>query len=93
MKTSDKTTIIVLCGILFSLGFFTPQLADAKEFYPSTTFRLDEPPTFCTSTVPNSMPYSSDWIEQVKTSPHHEWLNSLYEFGFIENNYLKGGPM
>ena len=37
--------------------------------------------------------FSNYWIEQVKISPHHEWLNSLYEFGFIENNYLKGGPM
>ena len=37
--------------------------------------------------------FSNYWIEQVKISPHHEWLNSLYEFEFIENNYLKGGLM
>ena len=78
MKTNNKITIVVLCGILFSLGIFTPQLADAKEFYPSTTFRLNEPPTFCTSTVPNSMPYSSDWIEQVKNSIN-DWEIKLQE--------------
>ena len=37
--------------------------------------------------------FSNYWIDQIKNGPHYEWLNSLYEFGFIENNYLKGGPM
>ena len=37
--------------------------------------------------------FSNYWIDQIKNSPHHECLNSLYEFEFIENNYLKGGLM
>ena len=37
--------------------------------------------------------FSNYWIDQIKNGQHYEWLNSLYEFGFIENNYLKGGPM
>ena len=37
--------------------------------------------------------FSNYWIDQARNSPNHDWLNSLYEFGFIENNYLKGGTM
>ena len=37
--------------------------------------------------------FSNYWIDQIKNSPHHECLNSLYEFEFIKNNYLKGGLM
>ena len=37
--------------------------------------------------------FSNYWIDQIKNGPHYEWLNSLFEFGFIENIYPKGGPM
>ena len=37
--------------------------------------------------------FSNYWIDQIKNSPHHQCFNSLYEFEFIENNYLKGGLM
>ena len=72
-----KILLLVTLGIL-SLCIFLNQEAVAKEFYPSNTFRLNEPPTFCTSTVPNSIPYSSDWIEQVKNSIN-DWEIKLQE--------------
>ena len=37
--------------------------------------------------------FTNFWIDQVKISQYNEWLNSLDEFGFIEKNFLKGGPM
>ena len=37
--------------------------------------------------------FTNYWIDQVRNSPNHEWLNSLDEFGFIEKKFMKGGPM
>ena len=37
--------------------------------------------------------FTNYWIDKVKISQYNEWLNSLDEFGFIEKNFLKGGPM
>ena len=37
--------------------------------------------------------FTNFWIDQIKNSQYNVWVNSLVEFGFIENNSLKGGPM
>jgi len=48
-----KISLLVILGIFF-LGVFFTQGADAKEFYPSISYRLEESPTVCTTGIVGS---------------------------------------
>jgi len=66
-----KPVIIIAITISFGILFF-PQGIDAKEFFPSANYRIDEIPTFCTKNPPsstfNELKASDKWTDLVENA-------------------------
>jgi len=58
------------------IGLMMPSV-DAKEFYPSINYRIEDIPTFCATDPPSeNMHLSSNWIDSVETAVNY-WETEL----------------
>jgi len=71
---------ILLLSVLVvaMIGVMVPSV-DAKEFYPSINYRIENIPTFCATDPPSeNMHLSSNWIDSVETAVTY-WESELKE--------------